>query len=174
MFALPAWWYSNRGYPRSNEARSSCRTDTNSVIKAEPEVFGFHTPSGGKGIFQSTTPRPAENILLAGACKGSPRVDDCAAQHFQGRQPRHLNGERLFAIGDAGDGCYRLDHWLLKVVVASRLGEERISGGLRGHASALMRFNRGNALSALKRAQPPSAQAEPAGGCCNRGSSSRS
>ena len=55
MFALPAWWYSNRGYPRSNEARSSCRTDTNSVIKAEPEVFGFHTPSGGKGIFQSTT-----------------------------------------------------------------------------------------------------------------------
>src|SRR4051794_35060826 len=38
MFALLAWWYSNRGYPRSSEARSSCRTDTNTVIKAEPEV----------------------------------------------------------------------------------------------------------------------------------------
>jgi len=35
-------------------------------------------------------------------------------------------GGVLFAAGDAGDGCYRLDQGLLKVMVASTSGEERI------------------------------------------------
>jgi CRP/FNR family transcriptional regulator, cyclic AMP receptor protein len=35
-------------------------------------------------------------------------------------------GDVLFAVGDAGDGCYRLDQGLLKVVVTSTRGEERI------------------------------------------------
>jgi CRP/FNR family cyclic AMP-dependent transcriptional regulator len=42
-------------------------------------------------------------------------------------QARHLKaGERLFAIGDPGDGCFLLEQGLLKVTVASPLGEERI------------------------------------------------
>jgi CRP-like cAMP-binding protein len=35
-------------------------------------------------------------------------------------------GGVLFAAGDAGDGCYRLDKGLLKVMVTSTSGEERI------------------------------------------------
>ena len=35
-------------------------------------------------------------------------------------------GNVLFAAGDAGDGCYRLDKGLLKVLVTSPSGEERI------------------------------------------------
>jgi CRP/FNR family transcriptional regulator len=35
-------------------------------------------------------------------------------------------GEALFAAGDAGDGCYRLEKGLLKVEVASTSGEQRI------------------------------------------------
>ena len=35
-------------------------------------------------------------------------------------------GEPLFVAGDAGDGCYRLERGLLKVVVTSARGDERI------------------------------------------------
>jgi CRP/FNR family transcriptional regulator, cyclic AMP receptor protein len=46
---------------------------------------------------------------------------------FHAAQPRHLKaGGRLFAVGDAGDGCYLLERGLLKVTVASQRGEERI------------------------------------------------
>jgi CRP/FNR family transcriptional regulator len=51
----------------------------------------------------------------------------CQAQLFHAAQARHLKaGERLFAIGDPGDGCFLLEQGLLKATVASRLGEERI------------------------------------------------
>jgi CRP/FNR family cyclic AMP-dependent transcriptional regulator len=36
------------------------------------------------------------------------------------------NGEVLFRAGDVGDGCYRIQKGLVKVVVTSRWGEERI------------------------------------------------
>jgi CRP/FNR family cyclic AMP-dependent transcriptional regulator len=40
---------------------------------------------------------------------------------------RHLKaGESLFVAGDAGDGCYRLEWGLLKVVISSTSGDERI------------------------------------------------
>jgi CRP-like cAMP-binding protein len=35
-------------------------------------------------------------------------------------------GEALFQAGDAGDGCYRIKTGLVKVVIASQHGEERI------------------------------------------------
>lgn len=35
-------------------------------------------------------------------------------------------GEVLFRAGDAGDGCYRIEAGLVKIVVASQQGEERI------------------------------------------------
>jgi CRP/FNR family transcriptional regulator, cyclic AMP receptor protein len=41
--------------------------------------------------------------------------------------PHHLQeGEALFRGGDAGDGCYRIRSGLVKIVVASRQGEDRI------------------------------------------------
>jgi len=36
------------------------------------------------------------------------------------------DGEVLFRAGDAGDGCYRIETGLVKIVVASQHGEERI------------------------------------------------
>jgi CRP/FNR family transcriptional regulator, cyclic AMP receptor protein len=51
----------------------------------------------------------------------------CPKRCFHPAQPRHLNArERLFAVGDAGDGCYLLERGLIKVTVESRRGEERI------------------------------------------------
>jgi CRP/FNR family cyclic AMP-dependent transcriptional regulator len=44
-----------------------------------------------------------------------------------GAATHHLKaGEPLFLAGDAGDGCYRLERGLLKVVITSARGEERI------------------------------------------------
>src|ERR1700746_3469260 len=55
------------------------------------------------------------------------RREPLAAQLFQAAKPRYLKaGERLFAVRDAGDGCYLLDQGLLKVTVASPRGAERI------------------------------------------------
>src|SRR3954470_1220922 len=36
------------------------------------------------------------------------------------------SGDSLFRAGDPGDGCYRIQTGLVKIVVASRQGEERI------------------------------------------------
>src|SRR5262249_18989712 len=35
-------------------------------------------------------------------------------------------GEALFVAGDRGDGCYRVEHGLVKITVTSDRGEERI------------------------------------------------
>ena len=46
---------------------------------------------------------------------------------FVGAASRHLKaGEALFVAGEPGDGCYRLEQGLLKVVVTSPQDEERI------------------------------------------------
>jgi CRP/FNR family transcriptional regulator, cyclic AMP receptor protein len=49
------------------------------------------------------------------------------AQLFRSAARRRLQaGEALFVAGDPGDGCYRLEQGLLKVVITSPQGEERI------------------------------------------------
>ena len=46
---------------------------------------------------------------------------------FAGAASRRLKAdEALFVIGEPGDGCYQLERGLLKVVVTSPRGEERI------------------------------------------------
>ena len=46
---------------------------------------------------------------------------------FEGAVPHNLRGgEVLFRAGEVGDGCYRIHAGLVKVVVISQLGEERI------------------------------------------------
>jgi CRP/FNR family transcriptional regulator, cyclic AMP receptor protein len=55
-----------------------------------------------------------------------------SAQLFAGAEPRHLKaGQALFVAGDAGDGCYRLVQGLLKVIITSSQGDERILAILR-------------------------------------------
>ena len=46
---------------------------------------------------------------------------------FEGAVAHNLRGgEVLFRAGDVGDGCYRIQSGLVKVIVTSRQGEERI------------------------------------------------
>jgi CRP/FNR family cyclic AMP-dependent transcriptional regulator len=52
---------------------------------------------------------------------------ELSAQLFADTPSRHLKaGEALFLAGDKGNGCYLLNHGLLKVVISSPQGEERI------------------------------------------------
>ena len=54
---------------------------------------------------------------------------------FQDASAQNLeDGKALFRAGDVGDGCYRIKTGLVKVVVASQLGEERIISLLGPHA----------------------------------------
>jgi CRP/FNR family transcriptional regulator len=62
---------------------------------------------------------------------------------FASAEPRHLEADEvLFAAGDAGDGCYRLESGLLKVVISSPQGDERIlailsPGAIAGELAAI-------------------------------------
>ena len=58
----------------------------------------------------------------------APRLPNALpAQLFRNAAPRRRQaGEALFVAGDPGDGCYRLEQGLLKVVITSPQGEERI------------------------------------------------
>src|SRR5262249_59788016 len=50
-----------------------------------------------------------------------------SAQLFAGAKSCQLRaGEALFSAGDSGHGCYRLERGLLKVIITSAGGEERI------------------------------------------------
>ena len=50
-----------------------------------------------------------------------------SARLFSAETQHHLKADDpLFVAGDAGDGCYRLERGLLKVVVTSARGDERI------------------------------------------------
>ena len=61
-----------------------------------------------------------------------------SAQLFVGAKSCHLHaGDALFAAGDPGDGCYRLERGLLKVIITSLWGEERILARGRRRSSPL-------------------------------------
>jgi CRP-like cAMP-binding protein len=54
-------------------------------------------------------------------------LPDLSAHLFAGATPRQLMaGETLFRVGEAGNGCYRLDRGVLKVNITSPKGDERI------------------------------------------------
>jgi CRP/FNR family transcriptional regulator, cyclic AMP receptor protein len=57
-----------------------------------------------------------------------PRLPNAlSAQLFLSAAPRRLQADdALFVAGDPGDGCYRLEQGLLKVVITSPQGDERI------------------------------------------------
>ncbi|MGE4251734.1 MAG: Crp/Fnr family transcriptional regulator [Parvibaculaceae bacterium] len=88
---------------------------------------GHDRTAAGATRRTATAPRSA-----AGAQRGKsailPRLPDHLSKPlFAGAEPRRLEaGEILFAAGDSGDGCYRLERGLLKVVISSPQGDERI------------------------------------------------
>jgi CRP/FNR family transcriptional regulator len=83
-------------------------------------------------------------------------AEELSAQLFHAAQARHLKaGERLFAMGDPGDGCFLLEQGLLKVTAASPLGEERIiairgPGAIVGELSMIDRMPRSASVVALR------------------------
>jgi CRP-like cAMP-binding protein len=86
-----------------------------------------------------------------------PRLpENLSAQLFAGAASRHLEaGEALFLAGDTGDGCYRLEQGLLKVIITSPRGEERIlailgPGALVGELSVIDGGPRSASVVAVK------------------------
>jgi CRP/FNR family transcriptional regulator, cyclic AMP receptor protein len=79
-----------------------------------------------------------------------------SAQLCAGAKSCHLRaGETLFAAGDSGDGCYRLERGLLKVIITSPRGEERIlailgPGEIAGELSIIDRQPRSASVIAVK------------------------
>jgi CRP/FNR family transcriptional regulator, cyclic AMP receptor protein len=79
-----------------------------------------------------------------------------SARLFAGAKSCHLNvGDVLFAAGDPGDGCYLLERGLLKVVITSPQGEERIlailgPGEIAGELSIIDRQPRSASVIAIK------------------------
>jgi CRP/FNR family cyclic AMP-dependent transcriptional regulator len=68
---------------------------------------------------QLAQPRYCERGMFA--------AEPMSASLFEGAASRRLKAdEPLFVAGEPGDGCYRLERGLLKVVVTSPQGEERI------------------------------------------------
>ena len=64
-------------------------------------------------------------LSLSTKCLGLP--EPISAELMADAAPFCLKaGDVLFEAGDAGDGCHRLDDGVLKVVLASSRGEERI------------------------------------------------
>jgi CRP/FNR family transcriptional regulator, cyclic AMP receptor protein len=79
-----------------------------------------------------------------------------SAQLFLNAAPRRLQaGEALFVAGDPGDGCYRLEQGLLKVVITSPQGDERIlamlgPGAIVGELAMIDGLPRSSSIFAVK------------------------
>src|SRR5262247_4007789 len=79
-----------------------------------------------------------------------------SAKLFIDAAPRRLQaGEALFVAGDPGDGCYRLEQGLLKVVITSPQGDERIlsmlgPGTIVGELSMIDGMPRSSSIFAVR------------------------
>jgi CRP/FNR family transcriptional regulator, cyclic AMP receptor protein len=93
---------------------------------------------------------PSRSVILPGL------PENLSMRLFRDATPRHLTtGEALFHADDPGDGCYRLEHGLLKVVITSPRGEERIlailgPGAIAGELSVIDRGPRSASVFAVK------------------------
>jgi CRP/FNR family transcriptional regulator, cyclic AMP receptor protein len=99
----------------------------------------------------------AKDWMVGTFSSGAPAT--LSAQLFEVFDVARVNqlkaGGVLFAAGDAGDGCYRLDKGLLKVMVASTSGEERIvailgPGAVVGELAMIDRMPRSASVVALR------------------------
>jgi CRP/FNR family transcriptional regulator, cyclic AMP receptor protein len=105
------------------------------------------------------SPRPRHGPLVRQQCLhgiATSVPEALSAQLFHAAQARHLKaGERLFAIGDPGDGCFLLEQGLLKATVASPLGEELIiailgPGAIVGELSMIDGLPRSASIVAMR------------------------
>ena len=91
-------------------------------------------------------------------CRGRAKFvsEPVSSSLFAGAAPRRLKvDEALFIAGQSGDGCYRLEWGLLKVVVTSPAGEERIlamlgPGAIVGELAMLDEWPRSASVFAVR------------------------
>jgi len=113
------------------------------------------------GGFNSSGFEDEAPILMANlSCTDSPMVprlpNALSAQLFLSAAPRRLQAdEALFVAGDPGDGCYRLEQGLLKVVITSPQGYERIlamlgPGAIVGELAMIDGLPRSSSIFAVK------------------------
>jgi CRP/FNR family cyclic AMP-dependent transcriptional regulator len=82
--------------------------------------------------------------------------ENLSTRLFGGATSRHLTaGAVLFHAGDSGGGCYRLEHGLLKVIITSPRGVERIlailgPGAIAGELSVIDGGPRSASVLAVK------------------------
>src|SRR5215207_8900801 len=95
--------------------------------------------------------------LIPGRCIILPSLpENLSTRLFQDATSLHITaGEALFHAGDPGDGCYRLEHGLLKVIITSSRGEERIlailgPGAIAGELSIIDGGPRSASVFAVK------------------------
>ena len=97
------------------------------------------------------TPRPNQSLLLE-------LQDNLSADLFASAAPLRLAAdEALFLAGDSGDGCYMVEEGLLKVVIASHSGGERIlaflgPGAIVGEMSIIDGRPRSASVAAVRQA----------------------
>jgi CRP-like cAMP-binding protein len=92
----------------------------------------------GRGRPTKLVPKPLSAPLFAGAASRQLEAD-----------------EALFLVGEPGDGCYRLEKGLLKVVITSLLGKDRIlailgPGAIVGELAIIDRGPRSASVFAVK------------------------
>jgi CRP/FNR family cyclic AMP-dependent transcriptional regulator len=127
-------------------------------LSVRPWCFGRGgMPSAGEvlGRWKSAMPKSTRKAITPNAIL--PRLPErLSAQLFAGAMARHLDaGETLFSAGDSGDGCYRLERGLLKVIITSPQGEERIlafigPGAIAGELAIIDRHPRSASVIAVK------------------------
>ena len=108
----------------------------------------------------SVAKAPVIKRLIPGISGILPRLPPkLSKQLFAEATARHLkDGDALFLAGDTGNGCYLLNEGLLKVVVSSARGEERIlailgPGTIVGELSVIDGQPRSASVFAIKECQ---------------------
>jgi CRP/FNR family transcriptional regulator, cyclic AMP receptor protein len=107
----------------------------------------------GDGAMPPTRPTPVNTSLLSGL------PEHLSESLFTKATPVKLAAdETLFMAGDAGDGCYRVEDGLLKVIMMSRAGGERIlaflgSGAIVGELSIIDGLPRSASVVAVRNSE---------------------
>ena len=120
------------------------------------EAIKFASQNIGRGRPSKFVLTPLSAPLFAGAARRQLEAEEAL---FAGAARRQLEAEEaLFVVGEPGDGCYRLEKGLLKIVITSLLGKDRIlailgPGAIVGELAMIDKGPRSASVFALKRCE---------------------
>ena len=120
------------------------------------EAIQFASQNVGRGRPSKFVLPPLSAPLFAGPARLQLEAEEAL---FAGAARRQLEAEKaLFVVGEPGDGCYRLEKGLLKIVITSLLGKDRIlailgPGAIVGELAVIDKGPRSASVFALKRCE---------------------